>query len=73
MVEPHKPVCSIRARLAHAVTEAVVLVIDAKREHDRAKFRQQDLERSRMVLSMTKRNERRAIAELEKHKKDHGC
>ncbi len=50
-----------------------MLVIDAKREHDRAKFRQQDLERSRMVLSMTKRNERRAIAELEKHKKDHGC
>ncbi len=68
-----KPPCSIRAALSHAVAEAVVLVIDAKREHDRAKFRQQNLDRSLMVLNMAKRNEKRAVEELEKHRKDHGC
>lgn len=69
----HQPLCSLRAELSHAVAEAVVLVIDAKREHDRAKFRQQNLERSLMILNMAKRNEKRAAAELEKHKRDHGC
>jgi len=67
------PPCSIRAELSHAVTEALLFVVRAKRQYDRAKYVQQNLDHVEMILDMARLTERRAAQMLESHRKEHGC
>ena len=65
--------CFVRAKLAQAVADAVVLMTHAKRDLEKAKVRRADLGPSTLALSIARRIERKAVLDFENHKKEHGC
>jgi hypothetical protein len=68
-----EPRCFVRTKLAQAVADAVVLMSHAKRDHERAEAKRENLGPSLIALAVAREIERKALEALEAHKKEHGC
>ena len=71
--EIHRQKCAERAKLAHAVAQAVLSLNACLREYHDARDRQENPEQISVALTAAREVERTAVHDYDDHIKKHGC
>ena len=72
-VKPEQPFCEQREALASEVVKSVEAVYKGKANLDSATKSKRDTAPFKAALAETRIAERKAVAALNEHRKDHGC